>query len=160
MRKGRTDILVCLIISFPPTICSQSAVWHQQPLSPPYLHLRVFTGFLSHLRGPSVLQHPFRKRLTWVWLAIPNEAALQVYQELFQSPLYPQPLHPNSWFACSRASQHGAELCKDIHPHFHLADTLDSGPFGYLKSFECALNTHYFEHTNIQFHSPEHSVFI
>lgn len=30
----------------------------------------VFTGFLS-LRGSSVLQHPFRNRLTQVWLAIP-----------------------------------------------------------------------------------------
>lgn len=117
----------------------QSAVWHQQPLSPPCLHLGVFTGFLSHLRGPSVLQHPFRNRLTRVWHAVPNEAALQVYQGLFQSLLHPLPLHPNSWFACSRASQHGAELCKDIHPHFHLADTLDSGPFGYLKSSESAL---------------------
>lgn len=96
-------------------------------------------NFLFHLRGPSVLQHPFRNKLTQVWLAIPNEAALQVYQELFQSLLSPQPLHPNSWFACSRASQHGAEVCKGIHPHFHLAHTLDSGPFGYLKSSESAL---------------------
>ena len=66
---------------FPSKIHSQSTAWHRQPLSPPSLHLGVFTGFLSHLRPPSILQHPFGNRLTPVRHAIPNEAALQVYRE-------------------------------------------------------------------------------
>lgn len=56
--------------------------------------------------------------------------------QLFQSTPYPLPLQPDSYFACSRASQHRAELCKelpDIRPHFHLADTLHSGPSGVSK---------------------------
>lgn len=81
MRQGRRDVLIGLIILFPSNIHSQSSVWHWQHLSPPSLHLGVLTGFLSHVRAPSILQHPFRNRLTAVWCAIPKEAALQVYQK-------------------------------------------------------------------------------
>lgn len=82
MRKGRTGVLTSFTISFPSNIHSHSAVWHGQLLSsPPSLHLDGLRSLLSHLRAPSSLQHPFGKRLTAVWHAVPNEAAPQVYWE-------------------------------------------------------------------------------
>lgn len=65
--------------------------------------------------------------------------------QLFQSTPYPLPLQLKSYFACLRASQHRAKLCKelpDIRPHFHLANTLHPGPLGVSKQLQVCPETH------------------